>query len=68
MKQEECCTKFRELLDKAEPGPWEQDVNSQYADVMRQVQGAARRCFARDIATPAQSHITRDTMRLVRFR
>eukprot|EP00959_Pyramimonas_sp_CCMP1952_P342080 7166404-Pyramimonas_sp.AAC.1 len=26
----------REILGNAEPGPWEQEVNSQYSDVMRQ--------------------------------
>eukprot|EP00959_Pyramimonas_sp_CCMP1952_P117434 2454814-Pyramimonas_sp.AAC.1 len=35
---------------------------------MRQVKDAARRCFARDIFTPAQPYITRDTMRLIKLR
>eukprot|EP00959_Pyramimonas_sp_CCMP1952_P445355 9324611-Pyramimonas_sp.AAC.1 len=65
MKQEDCCERFRGLLEEAEPGPWQQDVNSQHADVMRQVKDAARRCFARDIFTQAQPYTTRDTMRLI---
>eukprot|EP00959_Pyramimonas_sp_CCMP1952_P241132 5039462-Pyramimonas_sp.AAC.1 len=59
---------FRRRLETLRPGHWEQEVNNQYAEVIGSIKKYAKEIFSKDLLTPHQAYISRNTMQLIRLR
>ena len=59
---------YRRAVAALRPPDWRTDVNEQYRKTIGEVNEIARKWFAKEIVSPIQPYISRETMRLIRLR
>eukprot|EP00959_Pyramimonas_sp_CCMP1952_P394408 8264199-Pyramimonas_sp.AAC.1 len=62
MERPELVSTVQKEIRNAEPGDWKEDVNTQYHSMATTIKDAARAVFAKDMLTPHQEYISRNTM------